>query len=212
MNRPAIILGAGGHASVVVDILRAVNYPIEGIVSVDKPKNDPVFKEYKVFPENQSIYELCCEKFVLVNGLGIIPGKSRRESLQIELSGAGFKFLSVISPNSHVSEFASLDEGVHVFPGAVVNAGAQISGGTIVNSGAVIEHDCRIGEYNHIAPGAVICGGVRTGRLVHVGAGATVIQGLKIGDVSVVGAGATLTHDMGDHQTLYAAKTFLSEN
>ena len=45
MNRPVIVLGAGGHAMVVVDILQQLKVKILAIVSKDKPKKCSVFDD-----------------------------------------------------------------------------------------------------------------------------------------------------------------------
>ena len=73
----------------------------------------------------------------------------------------------------------------------------------IINTGAIIEHNCRIGEYVHIAPRAVICGDATIGANTHIGANATVIQGLSIGKDTIVGAGSVVVSELPDRVIAY---------
>jgi acyl-[acyl carrier protein]--UDP-N-acetylglucosamine O-acyltransferase len=49
----------------------------------------------------------------------------------------------------------------------------------IVNTGAIVSHDCRIGDYAHVAPGAILAGGVEIEEGTLVGMGATVNIGVR---------------------------------
>ncbi|MGR5470774.1 DapH/DapD/GlmU-related protein, partial [Vibrio astriarenae] len=89
-----------------------------------------------------------------------------------------------------------IETGVQVFPNAIIQAGASIDCHTIVNTGVIVEHDCIIGQFNHLAPRATLCGQVRTALNVYIGAGATVIQNIQLADNVVVGAGAVVTKDV----------------
>ena len=82
-------------------------------------------------------------------------------------------------------------DGAALLPGAVVNAAAHIGRGTIVNTNASVDHDCRIGDFVHIAPGVAICGGVTIGDLTLIGVGARILPGITIGARAVIGAGAS---------------------
>ena len=68
----------------------------------------------------------------------------------------------------------------------------------IVNTNASVDHDCRIGEFVHVAPGVAICGGVRVGAGTLVGVGARVLPNVTIGARAVIGAGAVVVHDVPD--------------
>ena len=209
MSKPVLVLGAGGHAAVLVDILRQLNHTIVGLVTADKPLDKPVFAGIPYYSSDDDVFTFDKDKVLLANGIGSLPGRTARSEVHQQFKQAGYQFVTVVSPRAIVSVYSSLAEGVQVMPGAIVNANSVISESTIINSGAIIEHDCNIGSHNHIAPGAVLSGGVSTGYHVHIGTGANVIQGVIIGDNVMVGAGATVTKHLDSSKKLYVAKPFL---
>lgn len=209
MNKPVLVLGAGGHAAVVVDILRQLNCTVIGLVAKEQPKAQPVFEGLTWYSTDDDVLSFDKNSIVLVNAIGSLPGQDIRFKVHQQFKQLGYSFMTIVSPKAIVSDYAFLSEGVQVMPGSIVNVNASIGEGTILNSGAIIEHDCIIGKHNHIAPGAVLSGSVVTGDYVHIATGAKVIQGIHIGERTLVGAGATVTKNLESNKTLYVAKPFL---
>ena len=209
MNKPVVVIGAGGHAAVVLDILRQLECEILAIIAKDKPAEKAVFANIPWFDSDSVIETFNKDDVLLVNGIGSLPGNALRTKIHQQYKNLGYQFKTVVSPKAIVSDYATLADGVQVMPGCVVNVNAYVDEGTIINTGAIIEHDCHIGKYNHIAPGAVLSGGVITADHVHLGTGANVIQGIQIGEHAVIGAGATVTKNLAKNMTLYVAKPFL---
>lgn len=209
MSKPVLVLGAGGHAAVLVDMLRQLNHTIVGLVAGDKPADKPVFAGIPYYASDDAVLTFDKDSVLLANGIGSLPDRNTRFKVHKQFKQAGYRFITVVSPRAIVSDYSSLAEGVQVMPGAIVNVNSIVGEGTIVNSGAIIEHDCLIGNHNHIAPGAALSGDVSTGDYVHIGTGASVIQGIKIGHHVMVGAGATVTKNLDSNKKLYVAKPFL---
>ena len=204
-----MVLGAGGHAAVLVDILRQLNHTIVGLVARDKPADKPVFTGIPYYASDDDVLTFDKYKVLLVNGIGSLPGRTTRAEVHQKFKHAGYQFMNVVSPHAIISKYSRLAEGVQVMPGAIINTNSVIGDGTIINSGAIVEHDCDIGLHNHIAPGVTLSGDVSTGDNVHIGTGAHIIHGIKIGDNVMVGAGATVTKNLGNNQKLYVAKPYL---
>lgn len=210
MNKPVIVVGAGGHARVLVGILREQGVPIQAIVA----------PQVGLAPEFESIPRLSCDgdvlslgvdKIELVNAIGSLPDQTQaRLNVHKFFSGSGYKFKTVISGSATVSGFSELAQGVQIMPGAILNS-CVVGESTIVNTGAIIEHDVQIGADCHIAPGAVVCGSVNIGSRVHIGANATVIQGITIGDHAVVAAGSVVTKDLPGGSAHYPARAFIKK-
>jgi len=204
--KPVIVIGGGGHAAVLVDMLRQINQPILAIVCPVIDSSRQVLLGIKHLLEDEDILAYDCKEVELVNGIGSLPGNSLRFEIFKHFKTLGYTFKTLVSPYAIVSPYAQLGEGVQVMPNAVIQSGVVVGEGSIINTAAAVEHDSKIGAHNHIAPGAVICGDVTTGKAVHVGAGATVIQSLFIGEKTVVGAGACLTKDTEAKSTVYPAR------
>lgn len=209
LNKPVLVIGAGGHAAVVVDILRQLNCNILALVATEQPGNHAIFANIPWYSSDDAVLSFDKDSILLVNGIGSLPGNNVRSKIHQKFKLLGYQFMTVISPNAIVSEYANFAEGVQIMPGSIVNVNANIGEGTILNSGSIIEHDCLIGQHNHIAPGAVLSGGVKTGDFVHISTGARVIHGIQIGEQTLVGAGATVTKNIESNKTLYVAKPFL---
>lgn len=209
MNKPVLLLGAGGHAAVVMDMLRQLNCTVVGVVAKDQPKSLGVFEGIAWHSSDDDVLSFDKDEVLLVNAIGSLPGQEVRFKVQQKFKQLGYRFMTVVSPKAIVSDYALLSEGVQVMPGCIVNINASIGEGSIINSGAIIEHDCVIGRYNHVAPGAVLSGAVVTGDYVHIATGARVIQSIHIGEHALVGAGATVNKDLESNKTLYVAKPFL---
>lgn len=209
LNKPLIILGAGGHAAVLVDILRSQGQTILAVVSPQAPSGRPVFDGLAHWPADQQILNYSPNSVELVNGLGSLPGNNVRIRLYDDFSARGYVFASVIASSAIVSPYAKLAGGVQVMPQVVIQAGAEISENCIINTAAVVEHDCKIGKHNHLAPGVILSGGVSTGKHTHIGTGAVITQGVAIGDDVVIAAGAAINKDVPPGAIVYSARPFL---
>ncbi len=195
-----IILGGGGHARVLISLIRAdARYEISGILDPGL-KRETMVDHIPVLGGDNLLSRQIKEGIALACiGVGSVGGSSRRTCLYKTAKEIGFSVPCLIHPRAIVKENeVNISEGVQVMVGAIIQAGSLVRENTIINTGAIIEHDCVIGKHVHICPGAVISGGVIIGESTFIGAGATIIQGIKIGNNSVVAAGAVVVNDVGD--------------
>jgi sugar O-acyltransferase (sialic acid O-acetyltransferase NeuD family) len=206
--KPVIVLGAGGHAAVLIDILKQQKRKILAIVSPDNKERGLIFEGIKVFLQDDDVLSFEPESISLVNGVGSIPGNKLRENMYNHFIDKGYNFETIVSDDAVVSDYATLAGGVQVMAGAMVQVGAIINANSIINTCAIIDHDCEIGCHNHIAPGATLSGGVITGDGVHVGTGSNIIQLINIGINVVVGAGTTVTKNVEKNTICYPARIF----
>ncbi|MCE0558562.1 acetyltransferase [Motilimonas sp. E26] len=205
--KPLIIIGAGGHASVLVDILRTQNREILAVVSPDQIINRKVFAGIKHLKNDDGILAYSPEDVLLVNGIGMMPKTNIKRRVSERFLSLGYHFEKVISDSANVSSYASVGEGVQILQGSLIQAGAIIGSHSIINSGVIIEHDTSIGRYNHIAPRAVVCGQSLTKEDVFVGAGATIIQNIVIEEQAIVGAGVIVTSNIPVNSVCYPSRT-----
>lgn len=196
MSEAYVVVGAGGHAAVLVEMLHDQGALIRALVCSDAPQRTALEGIPVLSDDTVARDELDARDVRLVNGVGSLPGTTARREVFDRYRSWGFQFATVVSRLAHVSPSACLGEGVQVMPGAIVHTGARVGEDTIVNTGAIVDHDCDLGAHTHVAPGATLSGGVRTGESVHIGTGATVIQNIRIGDGAVVAAGAVVVRDL----------------
>lgn len=196
MMTPVLVLGAGGHAKVLVEALLAHAAVIAGIVDADPALMGMTLLGVPVIGGDELVGEFPPTEIMLVNGIGSIGLPIKRRELFVKFKALGYRFATVIHPSAVVSSDVELGEGAQVMAGAVIQPGSRIGCNAIVNTRASVDHDCIIGNHCHVAPGVTLSGGVMTGESCHIGTGATVIQGVRIGGGSVAGAGALVLRDV----------------
>lgn len=208
-KRPVLLLGAGGHALVLLDILQQLEFEIAGIIAPLNKNEHPAFSQYKRLEQDSDVITFSVKDVWLVNGLGSLPSKNkvRRNKLFNEMKQKGFVFLTLISPHATVSQYADLAEGVQVFAGSIIQAATKVGMNTIINTKVCVDHGCDIGIHNHLAPGVTLSGGVITEKGVHIGTGAAIAQGVRISEGSVIGCGAHLVRDIAQNSKVIPSKS-----
>ena len=205
-NKPLLIIGGGGHASVLVEVLLEQGREVLGIISPKLSRQREVFDGIPHFMSDDEITKFKIEDVLLVNGIGAVPNSSLREDIDLKFRSMGYCFESVIDKTARISLYTSLGDGVQIMANASIQTGATISRGAIINTGAVVEHDAVIGVNTHIAPGAVLAGSVTVGDGSFIGANAVIIEGVMIGSDVVVGAGVTVLNKI-ESGTTYIDKS-----
>ena len=196
MVGPVFVIGAGGHAKVLIDALELMGRKIIGLADANTKLHGIQILGYQVLGTDDFIKNFDPKEFTIANGIGSIGATEGRRVAYERLSASGFDFATIIHPTATLSRYAEAGQGVQFLAGSIVQAGTLIGANSIINTGAIIEHDCNIGAHCHIAPGATLSGGVMIGDGVHVGAGATVRQGLVIGSGAIIGVGAAVVEDV----------------
>jgi UDP-perosamine 4-acetyltransferase len=188
-----LLIGAGGHAKVVIEIFRAANY-YEIVGLIDRNEDAPPVLGVPVIGTDAHLSRFrqngIRHAFI---GMG---DNWRRLQIGRYLQQSGFEIVNAISPAAVVSASAQLGQGIAVMPGAVINAEAWIGDFAIINTRASVDHECWIAEGVHVGPGSTICGNVTIKRLAFVGAGSTVIPERTIGENAMIGAGACVIQDI----------------
>ncbi|MFS1863864.1 shikimate dehydrogenase [Vibrio tasmaniensis ZS-17] len=203
-QKKLILLGSGGHASVLADILLSQGGDIVGIVSPTQvAAKKGVFYGIPLLEKDDEVFQFDPSEVKLVNGIGQLPGSNIRKSVNEFFLDKGYCFESVISEHALISKYARLADGVQILRGAIVQAGVTIGSHSIINTRTTVEHDSFIGEYCHVAPGVTLCGDINVGHDVFIGAGATLIQGVRVAERTTIGAGATIKRNCSTVGAVY---------
>lgn len=182
------VIGAGGHAKVIVATLRDLQIQIEGLFDDDPQKQNTKVLGIPVLGKREDALRFKNQPAIL----GIGHNATRKEiSLQL-----AFDWITLVHPTAHVDLTAKLERGVFVAAGAVIQPDVQLGEHSIVNTSASVDHDSRIGSFVHIAPGAHLGGTVSIGTGSLIGIGSAVIPGIQIGEWSIVGAGSTVIQNL----------------
>lgn len=195
-----LVLGHGGHAASLVDILeREKKYKIAGYVVNERTASCSI--EYPIIGTDDDLMNLFQRGIKnAVVGVGYLGKSDLREKLYEHLKKIGFCLPIIRDPSAIVSEHVEIGEGTAIGKGAIINTGAEIGKMCIINTGAIIEHDCIVKDFSHISVGTVLCGNVQVGKASFIGANATVIQGKVIDSKCIVGAGTVIRKDVKNKQ------------
>lgn len=201
-TKPVIIIGAGDHAKVLLDILLEQNVNVIGLTDKNISKGTCIYG-VSVIGDDSEILKYKTDEIELVNGIGSVGNTSIRQKVFSSLKEKGYVFRSVIHETAILSKRARLGEGVQLLAGAIVNTESEIGDNTIINTKTSIDHGCIIGKHCHIAPGSVLSGCVTVGNGTHIGTGSSIIQGINIGSNVLIGAGSVVVNDVPDNVTVF---------
>ena len=187
-----LVIGAGGHAKVVIDVARAAGF--EPVAALDPGAVGGHCNGVKVIGGDN----LAAELFADGTSAAVIAIGDNRLRCRIaeRLQEIGFNLPVLVHPSAVISGSATIGIGTIVMPNAVVNADASLGDLVIVNTAAVVEHDCVLGRGAHVAPGTSLGGNVVIGCCALVGIGSAIRPGSRIGDFAIIGAGSTVISDI----------------
>jgi sugar O-acyltransferase (sialic acid O-acetyltransferase NeuD family) len=194
-----VIIGAGGHARVLVAALLESGVTPRACLDTDRSKWSQTVLGVPVIGDDDHLPSIGGPAEVqLVNAIGFTSDPAPRRGAWERFVTAGYGFATVRASSAIVNAEAlrGSGRGIQLLAGAIVQVGATIGDNSVINTGAQVDHDCRVGSHSHIAPAAVLCGGVAVGDSVLVGAGAVVKHGVSIGDGAVVAMGAIVIRDV----------------
>jgi sugar O-acyltransferase (sialic acid O-acetyltransferase NeuD family) len=176
------IIGAGGHAKVIVNLIKELKiYRIVGFYDDD---------------ENSTLYDIkylgktinldnSIENFII----GIGNNKIRKKIYE---KNQNVNWHSLIHPKSIIAENIIIGEGTVVCAGCIIETDVSIGKQCIINTGCNINHECCIDDFTDISPSATICGQVNIGKSSFIGANCTILQCISIGDKCIIGAGSVI--------------------
>ena len=181
-----VVIGAGGHARVLISTLTACGVSVAAVGDDD---------ETKWGMDVQGIRVGRIERELGGRGMVGIGDNAQRREMARTLS---LEWQTVVHPSAYVHPSAKLGRGTAVFAGAIVQPDAVIGDHVIVNTGATVDHDCVVEDYAHLAPGVPLAGSVRVGEGAVLGIGSVVSPGVRIGRWATLGAGAVAIRDVAD--------------
>jgi sugar O-acyltransferase (sialic acid O-acetyltransferase NeuD family) len=196
-----VIVGAGGHGRVVLDIFRSNHqFEVVGFLDANPHLHHQKMDGVEILGDLSMI-----PKFgELGIGGGIIAvGDNRiRQTYAETFEKAGVSLISAIHPSASIADNAQVGKNVVIAAGANICAHVQIDDSAILNTGSLVDHESHISMGVHICPGVRLAGHVKVKQSAFVGIGATIIQNITIGEAAVVGAGTVVINDVPAYTTV----------
>lgn len=199
-----LILGAGGQAKELVEILIQMDYQDE-IVLFDDVTNDEnyplILKNYTRLKSKEDLVNWFSNSnggFLL--GVGEIKPRTKLMDLGINCGG---KPQTLIASNAVISILdVEIGLGTVIMQLAFISTSVRIGQGVLINARVNIHHDVQIGDNCEIGPNAILLGKSRIGANTFIGAGAIILPGVSIGENCIIGAGSIVTKSIGNSLTI----------
>lgn len=189
-----LVIGAGGHAKEVLEIIRDGNLEKELLffdnISLNGESN---FYSYPILKNFQQVTNLFQKNKDFVLALG---GTNVRFYLAERLTALGGNLLSIISDKAVVSEISYIGIGANIMPYSGIFGNSILKEGVLVNSFSSVHHDVEIGKFSELSPGCRILGGCKIGEFCVIGSNAVLLPNIRITNQVIIGAGSVVTKNI----------------
>lgn len=183
MSLEFVLIGAGGHAISITNLLHSNNNIV--INYVDNELSGKSIMGTPIITIEECVDTYNDQNFCIAIGDNFIREKVSKEIRSL-LPNA--KFPAIIHNSSVIGIEANIGEGSVVMPQCNIGPRCSVGDFCIVNSNSSIDHDCDILNFSSIAPGVNTGGNVKIGYRSAICIGSVIKQAITIGDDVVVGA------------------------
>lgn len=198
MSRKIAVVGGGGLAKEIIEVLRMNGDEVYGIFAKESSLAYPHFG----YLEELALHKDRFDGLIVAVGAVNKEGMQNRRKIIEFVKKKGMEQISVLSPAATISPSVQIGKGVYVGHGVLISCDAKIEDNVLVNHYAVVGHDACLEENASIAPQVFLGGGVHVEKDVMIGAAATVRQGIRIGRESLVGMRAIVVRSVKENSTV----------
>jgi sugar O-acyltransferase (sialic acid O-acetyltransferase NeuD family) len=204
MKKPVIVLGAGGHAKILIDIINLSDeYFLEAVVGREDEPLDFIMGQ-PILKGDKHLKDYLSEGVTLLTiGIGGYSDNSRRTEVYRMCKSMGFEIINLIHPSAVVAKSVKLGDGLVIFAGAVINPEVTIGSNVIIATSATIDHETTIEDHVLVSAGVTVGAGntLKEGALLALGS--KVISRVVIGRNSLVAAGAVVVKNVPDNTAVF---------
>jgi len=208
VTRNIVVVGTGGHARELLDVIEAMNveepglFHMLGFLDDALERHGRLVRGHAVLGSVEWLETRRHDPPWFVVGIGS-PAARRLTAARAEQFGA--RPATLVHPSAVIAHNVRIGEGSVVTANATLTCDITLGVQVHVNIAATISHDCIVGDYALLGPGSHLAGNVRVGAGCDVGIGAVVIQGLEVGEWSIVGAGTVVVQSVPANVTVVGA-------
>jgi sugar O-acyltransferase (sialic acid O-acetyltransferase NeuD family) len=203
MGEKLVLIGAGGFAREVLDLVEALGqgasapealgfvvdaaYGAPGTLVNDLP----ILGGFEWLEQHAGQVSVVCA----------VGAPAARFELARRARQAGCRFMSLIHPSAILTRWVSVGEGVVIGAGCVLTNRITIGDHAQVNLDCTIGHDATLHRFATLAPGVHVSGNVALGTGCYIGTGANLIENIVVGEWSIIGAGSAIIKDVPPNAT-----------
>jgi len=195
MNKPVIIIGAGGAGNIAYEIFRSNGVVVYGFLDDDKKPQTtigdiPILGRTDV-EDYLALIGDKCNVFVASDELEL-----KEHMIQQLVEKQKVMPVNAIHARAQLADTVGIGHGNLIDGHVWLGAECELGHHTFIRAGSVIDHGVSIGDYTHIGAGCHIGEGARIEERTFVGTGATIVPGITVGQGARVGAGAVVVESV----------------
>ena len=176
-----VIIGAGGHAKVVLDILLEIN-KVENNINIlgflDDKKQGNIYN-ISILGKISDLKKVI-KNWKSINFIIAIGDNKLRE--EIYKKNQELKFMTLIHPSAVIGNYTSIGNGTIVKANTTIGIGTKIGKFCLINSNVSVEQDCIIEDFVHIYPNVSIYGNNIIKDRLEIKSNSCIGEGKKIKD------------------------------
>jgi sugar O-acyltransferase (sialic acid O-acetyltransferase NeuD family) len=195
------MIGAGGHASDVLECVDALNAAEVGAIEVvgllaDMPPTERdgarlATRSPGVIGRIRDLDRIGADAYVIAVGY-----PSGRHAVLDQIRDATCPATTLVHPAVTRSFGCEIGRGSVVLGPSRLSPFVSIGDHVLVSYHVALGHGCRVEDLVSVMPGATVGGEVRIGCGSLIGAGALLFEGVTVGEGASVGSGAVVTTDV----------------
>lgn len=196
MSKNVVIIGAGGHAKVIAEIIIKSGDEVIGFLDDNENIQDiEIYAGKRVIGKTCDIEKYKDNYFII----GIGKNKIRKRIAE----NNNLKWYTAIHPSAIIATDVKIGAGTVIMPGVIINPGTEIGKHCIINTSSSIDHDNVIENFVHVSPGCHLAGTVNIKEQNWIGVGAILINNIIIAKNCIIGAGAVVIKDLLEENNTY---------
>ena len=178
MNKKVIIIGAGGHAQVIEEIIYQNGDILVGFLDDNR-------KDINIIGTTADVTRLYNNnketEFIIAIGNNEIRNRI--------FNSNDVKYYTAISKNSIISLKATIGPGSVIMAEAVIGPNVEIGKNCIINTASIIEHGCKVKDGAHLSYRTTIGAGSIIGKQAYINIGAIIDRNVEIEDFKKIEIG-----------------------
>jgi sugar O-acyltransferase (sialic acid O-acetyltransferase NeuD family) len=195
VKRPLIIVGAGMHGRIVLDIAKTLDVEVAGFLDDTREAGSPVDDRTVLGPIARFADDELLGRHEFIVAIGNNLAR-RRFADQIRARGGALARL--IHPSCWLSPTATIGAGTVLVGANMVFSAARIGNDVLVDPDATIGAESSIEDGVYLCPGCHLASHVTCREDSFIGIGAVATPYTVIGRRAIVGAGAVVLRDVPD--------------
>lgn len=189
-----LILGGGGGASLVLDIISRDKSKVAiGILDNNPALLGKSLMGVPILGGFELAESISKEGHFDVVISTIVRSTLERAEIYKKFSSFGMRFTNIIDPDVRIGLDVNLGEGNLIVYGSYIATGVRLGDNNFLAAGTYIEHHSVVGNHCTFGPRTSLSGAVKVGNQVKFGTQVAVEPQIEIGDFATIASGIVLT-------------------